>query len=219
MDTESLRKLLADYLDTLRRNLEAVPRHVLKTTYKKPYDALCRDISLTASAYVVRKALNGIRIRKELAAEAGQLITTAIRQSGLNRQISAAAFKRQDISEIDSLAPALRTLAMNALTPLYNRHRGLYISSECLTNPSSHAPELYNDANGCVLRDNKWIPLIRQDSAVPQHPAENHIGSTLCHSAPPCSANVQTTSPQERKVRQTQKKEQGPVQLSLFKTL
>ena len=161
MDNENLRNTLAGHLDTLRRNLEAVPLEVLKTTYQKPYQALCRNISLTASAYVTQISLEGILIRKDLVPEAASLIEAALQQSGLCRQISTAAFRHQNISEIDSLALTLRKLVQKALRPLYDRYLGLYISSECLLNPSVKAPELYNDANGCVLRDGKWVTLAK----------------------------------------------------------
>lgn len=174
-EKENLRNALAAHLDTLRRNLEAVPLEVLKTTYQKPFRALCRDISLTASAYVTLVSLGGFRIRKDLLPEAVPLLNNAIQQSGLRRQISTAAFRHQDISEIDSLALALRDVTQKALTPLYNRHLGLYISSECLLDPSHRAPELYNNAIGCVLRDGRWMPLAKDTTGMAKTDDSNSI--------------------------------------------
>ena len=72
--------------------------------------------------------------------------------------ISEAAFKRQDISEIEELAAELKVHIQEALEPLYARHIGLYMSEECQRNPEIQ-PELYNDVTGCILRNGTWIPL------------------------------------------------------------
>ena len=114
-------------------------------TYQKPHQALCRNISLTASAYVTQISLEGVR--KDLVPEAASLIEAALQQSGLCQQISTT-FRHQNISKIDSLALTLQKLVPKALRPLYDRHLGLYINSKCLMNPSIKVPELYNDANG-----------------------------------------------------------------------
>ena len=52
MDNNILRQALMKDLDTLKRNLKAVPREVLRTKYRKPYTKLCQDISANATAYV-----------------------------------------------------------------------------------------------------------------------------------------------------------------------
>lgn len=108
MKNSELRQTLAVYLDTLKRNLDAVPLETLKTKYKKPFDKLRQDISLTASAYVKEITLKDIRILEDFSDEALPLIENAIQQSGLLKQISAAAFHRQDLAEIDTLALELK---------------------------------------------------------------------------------------------------------------
>jgi len=65
METIELRNTLATHLNTLKRNLDAVPLEVLKTQYSKPFYALCKNISSSASAYVRHTALGGIHIRKD----------------------------------------------------------------------------------------------------------------------------------------------------------
>ena len=57
-----LREELAGLLSTLKHNRENVPLDVLRTKYKKGYDALCASISRCASDYAKRAALHGIRI-------------------------------------------------------------------------------------------------------------------------------------------------------------
>lgn len=172
METDILRNTLITHLDTLRRNLAVVSREELKTRYHKPYYALLRDISTSATAYVKQIVLADLRIRKEYLPEAVPVIENTAKSSGLLKQISAAAYRRQDIREIEQLALALKKQIENALTPLYERHMGLYFSDECF-GPSPQAPLLYNHVNGCVMQNGKWIPLDipckSKDTANPLH--------------------------------------------------
>lgn len=158
MESDTLRKTLETHLDTLKKNLDIVPLEVLKTRYKKPFGELCQNISASATAYVKRITLADIRIRADFQEEAVPLIENAIQKSGLLRQISAAAFRRQDIAEIDKLALELKQQIQNALKPFYEQHLGLYLSVECFADPPK-LPELYCEVTGCILRDGAWIPL------------------------------------------------------------
>ena len=162
-NTNKLRQTLASHLDTLQRNLAKVSLETLRTRYKKPFDELCRNIRESASAYVKQVTLKNIRIHNKYLAEAVPLIESAVKQSGILPMIAAAAFKHQDMSEIDALASELKIYILEALEPFYARHMGLYVSKECLADPERQ-PELYNDATGCVLRDGAWVPLISQES-------------------------------------------------------
>ena len=161
--TNELRKTLASHLDTLQRNLAKVSLEILRTWYKKPFDELCQNIRKSASAYVKQVTLKDIRIHKKYLAEAVPLIESAIKQSGILPMIAAAAFKRQDIAEIDTLASELKIYILEALEPFFARHMGLYVSKECLADPERQ-PELYNDVTGCVLRDGIWVPLPHQNN-------------------------------------------------------
>lgn len=158
MEREKLRTTLAAHLDTLQRNLAVVPLEILKTKYQKPYRALVNDICTAASAYTREIALSDIRIKQKYFDEARGYIDAAITQSTKLKEISRAAFRRQDIKEIERLALELHREIVGALQPFYSRHIGLYITSECLENPDK-TPEHYNDATGCVWRDGMWKPL------------------------------------------------------------
>lgn len=158
MENRELRNTLATHLNTLKRNLDAVPLEVLKTKYKKPFDRLRQDIAASAEAYVKQITLSDIRIRVDFQKEAVPLIQNTVTQSGLLKQISAAAFRRQDIEEIDRLALELKKQIEDVLKPFYEKHLGLYLSEECFGD-SHKEPELYCAANGCILRDGKWIPI------------------------------------------------------------
>lgn len=167
-DTMELYQSLAALLDKLKRNRELVPLSELKSKYRKPYTALCEEIRAATSAYVHKVALHGIRIRKSYFEEAKAIMESAIRQSGLLRQISSAAFKRQDMAEIERLSLMLNEQITIALEPFYNQHLGLYLTEDCFANPP-RTPDIYNDVTGCILRDGKWIPketlYKEQDSA------------------------------------------------------
>ena len=153
-----LREELARLLSTLKHNREKVPLDVLRTKYKKGYDALCASISRCASDYAKQAALHGIRIHRDCIDEAVPIINGAIAESGILRQLAAAAFCRQDIAEFDSLAGALRERLLAELEPFYMRHLALYITQECLENPDV-APLIYCVASHCFWQDGKWIPL------------------------------------------------------------
>lgn len=75
-----------------------------------------------------------------------------MKQTKRLKQISDAAFQRQDIDEIESLALALRKEIEAALQPFYMGHMCLYVTPECFDDPPK-TPEVYNDATACVWRD------------------------------------------------------------------
>ena len=153
-----LREELAKLLSTLKHNREKVPLDVLKTRYKKGYASLCADIKRRASDYAAKVALNGIRIHKDYLEEAVPIINGTIERSGILKQLSGAAFSRQDIEEFDSLAGTLREKILAGLEPFYEKHLALYITPECLEDPDT-LPLIYCVASNCFWQDGKWIPL------------------------------------------------------------
>lgn len=135
MESTELRKALEEYLNLLKRNLAVASLEVLKTRYKKPFDELRHNISSTATAYVKQITLENIRIRADFMNEAQPLIQSVVDQSGILKQISAAAFKHQDIAEIDQLALTLKGQIHQALIPFYDKHICLYLDDECFGRP------------------------------------------------------------------------------------
>ena len=69
-----LREELARLLSTLKHNREKVPLDVLRTKYRKGYDALCASISRCASDYAKQITLQGIRIHRDCLDEAVSII-------------------------------------------------------------------------------------------------------------------------------------------------
>lgn len=162
-----LKQELEKLLQTLKNNKDKVPLEVLKTKYKTGYDALCKNISHTASEYAKQVSLHGIRIHKDYLEEGVSIINKSIEESGLLKELSKAAFLRQDIAEFTNLAEKLRSIILEALKPFYEKHTGLYITAECLENPDI-LPEIYCLANGCIWHDGQWIPLERLYPPTPQ---------------------------------------------------
>ena len=158
MDKNELRTALEGHLDTLKRNLAAVSLEVLKTKYKKPFDELRHNIRTTATAYVKQVTLEGVRIHQNFQKEARAIIQDTIDQSGLLRQITEAAFQRQDMDEIDRLVLDLKLRINLALDPFYERHLRLYMKK---TPPGIQPPpaEFYNEATGCIWRNGAWVPM------------------------------------------------------------
>ena len=155
MERDELRTTLVNHLETLRRNLQVVSMEVLKTKYKKPFDALRQDICKAATAYTRFLVFDDMRIKHKYFDEAVPYIDAAVKQTKRLKQISDAAFQRQDIDEIESLALALRKEIEAALQPFYMGHMCLYVTPECFDDPPK-TPEVYNDATACVWRDGTW---------------------------------------------------------------
>ena len=153
MERDELRTTLMNHLETLRRNLQVVSMEVLKTKDKKPFDALRQDICKAATAYTRFLVFDGMRIRQYFD-EAVPYIDAAVKQTKRLKQISDAAFQRQDIDEIDQRF-ALRKEIEAALQPFYMGHMCLYVTPECFDDPPK-TPEVYNDATACVWRDGTW---------------------------------------------------------------
>ena len=174
MDNNTLRQALMKDLNTLKRNIEAVSREVLKTKYKKPYTKLCQDISTNATAYAKCIALSDIRIRKDYQNDVVPLIQNTIDNSGLLHQMSAALFCKQDITEFEELASDLKIQVQEVLGPFYEKHMGLYM----IVGNDSNVTKPYCEVNGCILKNGIWIPLEKVYDEFMLIPNEkNHIAA------------------------------------------
>lgn len=149
---------LEKLLNTLKTNRDKVPLNILKTKYKKGYEELRRNIRNTTTEYVKQVALHGIRIHKDYVDECIAIIDKSLQESELLKEISKAAFCKQSITEITTLALKLRKTILEALDPFYGRHTFLYITPECLEEPDK-LPEFYCFANRCIWKDGQWIPF------------------------------------------------------------
>ena len=153
-----LKNDLEQLLSTLKHNRDKVPLSVLKTKYKTGYENLCQSINTTATDYVKRIILSSIRIHKDFTEESISIIESTIKNSGLLKQLSNAAYTKQDITEFTNLAFALRQVVLDALQPFYDSHTVLLCTPECMDNPNTPLIP-YCLVNNYILIDEKWIPF------------------------------------------------------------
>lgn len=157
-----LRKTLCERLDKLKRNLELYPRQVLKTVYKKGYEALVREINTLLAEYVAETAFGGFYPLKSDAEEISGAVYRVVEESGIQSEISAAAYERQNINEIDRLAEKLRRLTEAALEPFYSRYICLYLKDDCFAD-SPACPEIWNLLTRSIWQNGKWVRKEREN--------------------------------------------------------
>ena len=116
-ELEFLRDELAAQLKTLKNNCDKVPLEILKTRYKKGYDALRSDIKEKASEYVTRAMLRNIRIHIDFLTEGMAIIDGIMASSKDAKELSYAVFARKDMEEVNQLVESLRTQIIEALQP------------------------------------------------------------------------------------------------------
>ena len=152
---KKLREDLEFHLDTLRRNLEVVSMEDLKAKYAKPFKDLKDSICKTATEYTKYISLNGIRVNSRYSDEDVKYKKDAIKDTPYLKKSSEAAFERQDMDEIATLAGQLREVVLQSLhvfsLPLFC----LYVPTECM-NDYHTPPEIYNDVTSQVLRNGEW---------------------------------------------------------------
>ena len=157
-----LRKTLCERLEKLRRNLELYPRQVLKTVYRKGYEALSREIGALLAEYVLETAFHGFYPLKSDDEEISAAVYRVVEESEIQSEISSAAYERQDINEIDRLAEKMRRLTEAALEPFYPRYICLYLKDDCFADPPA-CPEIRNLLTGCVWQNGKWVRKEREN--------------------------------------------------------
>lgn len=79
VEAQDLKTELEKLLQTLKNNRDKVPLQVLKSKYKTGYDALCKNISHTASEYAKQVSLHDIRIHKDYLEEGYPSSTRALK--------------------------------------------------------------------------------------------------------------------------------------------
>lgn len=125
-----LRDELEKQLKTLKNNRDKVPLEVLKTKYKKGYEALCGDIREKASEYATQATYRGIRIHRDFVKEGLAIIEGIVKKSEYTRELSYAVFARQDMEEINCLIEKIRQQIFEALKPYEDGERVLIGGTE-----------------------------------------------------------------------------------------
>ena len=95
-------------LESLKRNKENVPLELLKTKYGKSYDQLREKIRSMTKEILQALVLDGLQIERSQADQKYLEINTAIRESGIMKKASQAAFIQQDADLVLEYARQLR---------------------------------------------------------------------------------------------------------------
>lgn len=97
-------------LGTLKRNKENIPLEQLKTEYRKGYDHLTQKIQTMTTEILQDVTLDGLRIERAEADRRYLEINTAIRESGIMKKASQAAFIQQDADLVFEYAGQLKDI-------------------------------------------------------------------------------------------------------------
>lgn len=97
-------------LELLKRNKENVSLYVLKTKYQKPYNELTRKIQSMTREIILDVIIEGLQIERSQAGQRYIEINTAIRESGIMKKASHAAFIQQDADLVLEYAGELREI-------------------------------------------------------------------------------------------------------------
>lgn len=105
-----LRKQLEVLLKRLKRNLEKAGEEALKTTYRRGYMELLRDIRQTAEDYVkeiIFCGMGGYFQREEIPALFEQL-NSVVNEAGFQKELRSALFKEPDMEKVEELTRRMK---------------------------------------------------------------------------------------------------------------
>ncbi|GLB30110.1 hypothetical protein LAD12857_20330 [Lacrimispora amygdalina] len=97
-------------LERLKRNKENVPLELLVTKYKRSYDQLKERIRAMTKEIFQDVVLSGLQIERSEADQKYLEINSAIRESGIMKKASQAAFIQQDADLVLEYAGQLREI-------------------------------------------------------------------------------------------------------------
>ena len=98
-------------LGTLKRNKENIPLQQLKTEYQKGYDQLTHKIQSMTREIILEVIIEGLQIEWSQADQKYIEINAAIKESGIMKKASQAAFIQQDADLVLDYASQLREIA------------------------------------------------------------------------------------------------------------
>ena len=156
MDVKQTEEKLTKFLATLKKNRDHVPLDELRTRYRKPYLALCKEIGEACNDYLTAYCLHGLRCNRSLWDECAAALNKSRQESGIMDQIRQALFKRQNLAEFKELAVKLKAVYDDALQSFYQAHTCLLITPECFDDPPA-VPPIFNEATGYFYEDGEWV--------------------------------------------------------------
>jgi len=120
-NSEELRNALLKPMTTLRNNLSKVPMSVLKTKYKQGYDALILKLRKAASEYATFLIFHDIRIHEKYHQDCLREVEHLIKSSNIQKELSYAVYKTQDIIAFEHSAFVFRQLILKELSARYRK--------------------------------------------------------------------------------------------------
>lgn len=108
--TETVINEYRSLLGTLKRNKENIPLQQLKTEYRKGYDQLTQKIQSMTREIILEVIIEGLQIEQSQADQKYMEINSAIKESGIMKQASHAAFNQQDANLVLECASQLREI-------------------------------------------------------------------------------------------------------------
>lgn len=108
--TETVINEYRSLLGTLKRNKENIPLQQLKTEYRKGYDQLTHKIQSMTRKIILDVIIEGLQIERTQANQRYMEINTAVRESGIMKEASRAAFIQQDADQVLEYAGQLRDI-------------------------------------------------------------------------------------------------------------
>jgi hypothetical protein len=108
--TETIINEYRSLLVTLKRNKENIPLEQLKAEYRKGYDQLTKKIQFMTREILQGVVLDGLQIEHSQAEQKYLEINSAIKESGIMKKASRAAFIQQDADLVLEYASQLRKI-------------------------------------------------------------------------------------------------------------
>lgn len=105
-----LRLELEVLLKRLKRNLNQVGVEVLKSTYRKGYGELLREIQVKAETYMkeaVFSGMGGYFCRDEIP-DLCRTLNGVVNEAGIRHQLSVALFQEPDMGKVEGLVQIIR---------------------------------------------------------------------------------------------------------------
>lgn len=143
-----IEKKLAITLEKYRKNKTLVPAADLAGKYKVPFEKLKAQLKEELETYLACYSLQGLMViqdKEGYLKEFKENVNRILSDPDIGKRAGKAAFKEFDIQQIKQIAEELRERIYNeAWVPYFQKHTGLYVTTECfnLINPLS--PRIYN---------------------------------------------------------------------------
>lgn len=146
----SLQKLLS----TLKVNRDNVPREVLNTCYKQPYEALLHKINVTATAFATKVVIQDLILNPDISIEEQiTVINQTIQDSGMLQQMGFCLSKEYSVEKLHRQALELRKKIELALWPYINLQTCLVADLFDL----EKEPVIFNLLTRQIYENGNWV--------------------------------------------------------------